>query len=447
MLRTIKYIVKEAMLLCLIMLQITVFFIVWHHYEVNTYFRNIDKAWAIIAAYMIVHLLMMKLFGVTEVGHGRLIDILFGEFMSVCFTNLLTYLQLCMLQDYPYMYSIKVIGLIIIINSVLSILMLSFIHFIYKVMTPAKGAVLIIYEGDDLGKIMERKRRNDKSINIESVILLKKEEDIDINTIIDDISNFDIIILGDLKPLLRNNILKYCYESDKKCYTTAKASDVLIKSTKTTQLGYRLVYMHNTKQMLLWQKFWKRVMDIIISIIGLIITFPIMAIVPIAIKITDKGSVFFTQDRYTINGKIFKIYKFRSMYQDAEDKISITKLNDDRITPVGKIIRRTHIDEIPQFINVLKGDMSIVGPRPQSKELHDSYILKYPEYRYRLKVKAGLTGYAQVYGKYSIRPEDKLKFDLFYICNYSLLLDLKLLILTFKVFLAKDTSEGVEVNE
>lgn len=435
--RTIKYMVKEVTLIYLNVIQLLIFFTVWQHYEVNTYFRNIDKAWAIIASYMIIHMLLMKFFGVMEIGHKRLIDILFGEFMAVCFTNIITYFQLCMLQNYPYMYSIKVIGLIIIINSIVSFIVISLLQYIYNTMTPIQNAVLIMSEGDDLGKIMGKKRRNDKKIDIKKQIYVSNDFDIEKET-----KKYETVIIGDVYPLLRNNILKYCYENNKKCYAVSKTSDVLIQSAKFTQLGYRSVTLHNIKQMLHYQMFMKRLMDIVISLIGIIISLPLCIIIAIIIKFTDNGPVFFTQERYTRDKRIFLIYKFRSMYVGT-DNVSKTRKNDERITPIGRFIRRTHIDEIPQLWNVLNGDMSLVGPRPEQIGMFDECEKNYPEYRYRLKMKAGLTGYAQVYGNYSISPKDKLKFDMIYICNYSLLLDIKLMLLTFKVFMAKDCSEGI----
>ena len=176
----------------------------------------------------------------------------------------------------------------------------------------------------------------------------------------------------------------------------------------------------------------------------LVVTSPIMIITAICIKIEDGGPVFFTQERCTINRKIFRIYKFRSMIVDAEaDGVSRPAgANDERITRVGKVIRATRIDELPQLLNIVKGDMSLVGPRPERIEHVDKYCEKVPEFAYRLKVKGGLTGYAQVYGKYNTSAYDKLKLDLIYIENYSLLLDLKIVFMTLKVIFMKESTEG-----
>jgi len=191
--------------------------------------------------------------------------------------------------------------------------------------------------------------------------------------------------------------------------------------------------------------FFNRVIDIILSIVASVITAPLMLIIAVAIKLCDRGPVFFCQDRLTKDGKVFKLIKFRSMYvQDKTDEYRMTRKHDERITPVGKVLRLLHLDELPQIYNIFIGDMSFVGPRPECPKIAREYCEFIPEFDFRLKVKAGLTGYAQVYGKYNTTPYDKLKLDLTYIQNYSLLLDIKLIMLTLKVFFHKETSEGIE---
>ena len=141
--------------------------------------------------------------------------------------------------------------------------------------------------------------------------------------------------------------------------------------------------------------------------------------------------------------------KFRSMITDAEKdgKARLATENDDRITPVGKFIRATRIDELPQFFNILKGDMSLVGPRPERPEINKEYYEELPEFAYRLRVKAGLTGYAQVYGKYNTTSYDKLKLDLIYVERCSILLDIQLILLTLRVVFTKDATEGLEEGQ
>ena len=177
--------------------------------------------------------------------------------------------------------------------------------------------------------------------------------------------------------------------------------------------------------------------------------FRVRSVAAIAIHKYDGGPVFFRQKRCTRNGRVFEILKFRSMIVDAEKdgKARLATENDDRITPVGHFIRKTRIDELPQFFNILKGDMSFVGPRPERPEIVAEYEKEFPEFDLRMKVKAGLTGYAQVYGKYNTTAYDKLKLDLIYVQKYSLLMDLRLIFMTVKVIFMKESTEGLDDGE
>lgn len=194
------------------------------------------------------------------------------------------------------------------------------------------------------------------------------------------------------------------------------------------------------------QRFMKRVIDILLSGIALAAALPVMGIVALFVKAEDGGSIIYKQKRLTLDGEEFFVYKFRSMREDAE-KDGIARLageNDVRITKTGKIIRAIRFDELPQLFNILKGDMSIVGPRPERPEIAKQYEAAIPEFAYRLKIKAGLTGYAQVYGKYNTTAYDKLKLDLMYVQNYSLRLDFEIMFRTVQILFMKESTEGME---
>ena len=197
------------------------------------------------------------------------------------------------------------------------------------------------------------------------------------------------------------------------------------------------------------QRFIKRCIDIVFSLLLLIVTSPFMLVTAIAIKLYDGGPVLYKQVRCTMNQRQFSIMKFRSMRTDAErDGVArLAQKNDNRITPIGKIIRKCRIDELPQLLNILKGDMSFIGPRPERPEIIAQYVEVMPEFVFRMKVKAGLAGFAQVYGKYNTSPYDKLKLDLTYIENYSVWLDVKLMMLTLKIIFWPDSTEGVEAEQ
>ena len=196
--------------------------------------------------------------------------------------------------------------------------------------------------------------------------------------------------------------------------------------------------------------FFKRLFDIVTSLLALIVLSPVFLVTAIAIKACDKGPVIYKQERLTKDGKRFMMHKFRSMRVDAE-KDGIARLscgdNDDRITPVGRVIRKCRIDELPQFIDILAGNLSVVGPRPERPEIAEMYMKEMPEFELRLQAKAGLTGYAQVYGKYNTSPYDKLHMDLMYIANPSFAEDIRLCFATIKILFASESTEGVEKGQ
>ena len=263
-----------------------------------------------------------------------------------------------------------------------------------------------------------------------------------------DVLDFEGVVLYDLPSEDRNNILKYCFKHSIRTYVIPKITDIIMKGSDDMHLVDTPVFLSRNIGLQADQRFVKRTMDLLISGIGILIASPFMLMIAIAIKLYDHGPVFYRQVRLTRGGKRFMIYKFRSMRIDAEAHgAQLAKKDDDRITPVGKVLRNLHLDELPQLFNVFVGDMSMVGPRPERPEIFEKYEESVPDFDFRLKVKAGLTGYAQVYGKYNTTPIDKLKLDLFYIENYSFVLDLKLLMMTVKIFFQKEVSEGVNDNQ
>ena len=194
------------------------------------------------------------------------------------------------------------------------------------------------------------------------------------------------------------------------------------------------------------QKILKRMLDIAVSIPAIIILLPLMALTAVAIKADSKGPVIYSQERVGQYGKTFKVYKFRSMKQDAEAQSGpvLAKEGDSRITKVGRFIRATRIDELPQLFNVLKGEMSIVGPRPERPFFVEQFIKEKPEYAYRHNIKPGITGLAQIAGKYNTTAYDKLIYDLVYIQEVSIKTDLIIMLQTLKVLITKESTEGVK---
>lgn len=257
------------------------------------------------------------------------------------------------------------------------------------------------------------------------------------------------MVLWDIPMEERNTLLKFCYGQNLRTYSMPKIPDVILKGAEELHLFDTPILLTREYALTIEQRFIKRAIDLICALVLFVITSPFMLLTAIAVKLYDGGPVLYKQVRCTTGGREFKILKFRSMRVDAE-KDGVARLaskKDSRITPVGKFIRKVRLDELPQLINIIKGDMSFIGPRPERPEIIAQYLEVMPEFAFRMKVKAGLAGYAQVYGKYNTTPYDKLKLDLTYIENYSVWLDLKLMLLTVKVLLWPDSTEGVDSNQ
>ena len=260
---------------------------------------------------------------------------------------------------------------------------------------------------------------------------------------------FNAVVIWDIPSQERNALMKYCYAWSIRVYMMPKITDVIIRGTEELHLFDTPILLTREYSLTVEQRFAKRLIDLVFALLLFLFTSPIMLITAIAVKLYDGGPVLYKQVRCTQDRRQFKILKFRSMRVDAEkDGVArLARKHDDRITPIGKFIRKVRIDELPQLINIIRGDMSFIGPRPERPEIIAQYMEMMPEFAYRMKVKAGLAGYAQVYGKYNTTPYDKLKLDLTYIENYSTWLDLQLMLLTLKVLFWPDSTEGVESEQ
>ena len=256
----------------------------------------------------------------------------------------------------------------------------------------------------------------------------------------------ETVFLSGIHSHDRNIILKYCVENGIKVYVIPRVGDVVMSSAKKIHMFHLPVLRVERYNPQPEYLFLKRLTDLVMAGAATILFSPVMVITAIAIKAYDKGPVFYSQIRLTKDGKEFGVLKFRSMKVNAE-KDGVARLssgdNDPRITPVGRFIRKVRIDELPQLFNILRGDMTIVGPRPERPSIAAEYEEVMPEFRLRLQAKAGLTGYAQVYGKYNTTPYDKLLMDLTYISHPSYLEDLRIMFATVKILFMPESTEGV----
>ncbi|MBS4536127.1 sugar transferase [Clostridium sp. D2Q-14] len=302
--------------------------------------------------------------------------------------------------------------------------------------------VLIIGKEDNINSIAKKILRNRQWYTIS--YLYYKEID---NQLYEYINKVDaVIIASEIDYKERQRIIERTQQKNKEVFIVPNLQDMFILNSKIEQFDDVLTFKISNMELSLEQRIVKRLIDILISTIGLIITLPINIIVSILIKIDSKGPILFKQKRITLNNKEFYIYKFRTMVDDAEKLTgpTLSDKEDPRITKVGKFLRSSRIDEIPQLFNVLKGDMSIVGPRPERPYFVEKFAHIDPDYYYRMNVKAGITGLAQILGKYASSFDEKLRFDLIYIRNYSLLLDITIILQTIVVVFMKDKSEGLE---
>lgn len=394
-----------------------------------------------IAVYAVVTLILIQIFGGFEIGFFTPLNAILSQVLAMFCVNLVMAVQIVLTISSIYALDEIFLSMLILwgLQILLSILLVLLFDKLYVKLFPAWD-MLVIYENDSVRLFLDKvNTRKDKYVISETIHIASG-----FDNICDKIREHDSVIVYDVASNLRNDIIKFCYGEGVRVYQTPKLSDIMIRSAREHHLFDTPLLMSNNIGLSFEQKILKRTIDIVISLLMLIVTSPVMLITSICIKLEDHGPVMFIQERVTLNDRPFMIYKFRSMIVDAEadGRARPAATDDERITKVGRFIRKTRIDELPQLYNVLKGDMSLVGPRPERVEHVRKYTEKIPEFRFRTKVKGGLTGYAQVYGKYNTTAYDKLKLDLMYIENYSLALDFRIVVMTIKVLFMKSSTEG-----
>lgn len=410
--------------------------IYYDHMTAVTYYWKGDVV--IIGIYMLLYCYFGKTYDAFLISHYRIFDIVASQSLSVFLCNCAFYVGVFILAK-GFVNPIPL--LVLFVDQIaLSIIWTCITHKIYFKWFPAKKSI-IVYDT----------RRGMKDL-IEEYGLSKKfdvKKTASVEECLNNLSMLDemeVVFFSGIHSHDRNIILKYCLYNHKQVYMIPRVGDVIMSSARQMHMFHLpmlRVQRYNPNPGYL---FVKRLFDIVTSLLALIVLSPVFLITAIAIKATDKGPVFYKQCRLTKNGKKFMIHKFRSMRVDAE-KDGVARLStgakDDRITPIGKIIRKCRIDELPQLIDILVGNLSVVGPRPERPEIADEYMKEMPEFQLRLQAKAGLTGYAQVYGKYNTTPYDKLQMDLMYIAHPSFAEDIRICFATVKILFVPDSTEGI----
>lgn len=431
----------------LVMEALLIYIYVWFNY-LNV---MLDKAYLmkgnflVLGVYAIIITYFISFFGGFKIGVNKKSNVIISQIIGLLISNSIYLVVTVMMAGYmsyipKFMFYY---GCTFVVQAVaVGITSYLFMTLFYKVFPPYK--ILNIKGNHDNTLAMKFAMRNDKYI-----IAGEMSYNDDIEAISEAVDSYDAVLINDVPSETRNKILKVCFAKGKRVYITPKISDIIMRSTDMLAVFDTPLVLANNSSLSITERIVKRAFDVFLSALGLILLSPLMILVSLAIFLYDRGPVFYRQTRYTKNGKTFKILKFRSMIPNAE-KDGVARLaadKDDRITPVGRFIRACRLDELPQFFNILAGDMSFVGPRPERPEIADEYVKELPEFAFRLKVKAGLTGYAQIFGKYNTTSYDKLKLDMIYVENCSLLMDLKLLLLTLKVIFIKESTEGLEEGQ
>ena len=443
--------IKRLIILCLsflgILLSTGIYAYTWIEKYHQRYVYNVKLYfWGHILMVFIYFVLLFffnTTYGGMKIGFLKPMDVFFSQGFSLLCVNVITYLQIS-LMEVKLVWTTGIIWMTVI-QIVVAGIWTFLCNQVYRKAFPPRDLLLIHGERsieDITRKFASRpdKYKIVKCMDVAVGLDAVKKEIIDSQM---------AVVLWDIPTSDRNALFKFCYSQSIRVYMMPKITDVLLKGSDQLHLFDTPILLSREISLKIEQRIVKRIIDIICSLILIIISAPIQLITAIVIKAYDKGPVLYKQIRCTTGGREFEILKFRSMRVDAE-KDGVARLaskNDSRITPVGKFIRTVRIDELPQLFNILRGDMSFIGPRPERPQIIAQYMEEMPEFALRMKVKAGLAGYAQVYGKYNTTPYDKLKLDLFYIENYTLWLDIKLMLLTLKILFKPESTEGVDSNQ
>lgn len=426
------------------------FSIAWYAYYaelVSVPFYNKGN-WLVIVLFAIIYISYAKLYDAFSIMLSRISEVISSQALALFIANGIMYIVMVLLmKQFPSIFPLVTAYFA---ELVLSLVWSVATHKLFLTIFSPK-VTAVIYD-----------MRNDVNEMAASVAMRKRfkvVKTLKVNEVFDNsLENFNSNVLDGIENLFlagvhshqRNIILKQCVEKNIKVFVIPRIGDVIMSGAKRMHMFHLPMLQVGRYNPSPEYLFVKRLLDICICSIAFVILSPVFLIVACAIKLTDNGPVFYKQCRLTKNSKEFFVLKFRSMRVDAE-KDGVARLstgeNDDRITPVGKVIRKFRVDELPQLINIIMGDMTIVGPRPERPEIAKQYEEELPEFALRLQAKAGLTGYAQVYGKYNTTPYDKLMMDLMYISNPSIVEDFKIMFATIKILFESDSTEGISENK
>ena len=449
-LESTKRLINLALILGCVGLEIAIFSYHWYFHFRPSVVYPLNKAyfWGNVletTIYGSVLLLISGMYGGIRLGYLKASELIFSQIFATVLAEIFIYGELSLMAfqlfHLPYFIRMGTEQIVVVL------IYLPIADRIYRHIFPPRK-LLMIYGSKQPDVLTEKFETRKDKYKITDRIEVEQGYDAVVKRIEDDFSTgkCNAVVIGDITVDERKQIVKYCYGNSIRFYLFPKIGDVILMGAEELHVFDSPILLTREYSLTIEERVIKRTIDIVFSLILIILTSPLMLLTAIAVKLYDRGPVLYKQIRCTRNAKQFQIYKFRSMKVDAESD-GVASKGDSRITPVGKFIRKCRLDELPQLFNILKGDMSFIGPRPERPEIIEQYVEIMPEFAYRMKVKAGLAGFAQVYGKYNTTPYDKLKLDLIYIEKYSLMLDLKLMLLTLKVLLWPDSTEGVDKEQ
>ena len=392
------------------------------------------------STYAIILVLLSGTYGSYDIGKKKDKDILLSLTISGIITDLITYFELTIMKTNEAnnaTFKIENVGILFSVIIIQFFIHLIFIKlgnsFYFRLNDPEK--CLVISPDNNVGRVVAAFSDLSRRYSVYDVVSSNDPK------LKDKIVQADTVVMYEVPVDIRKDVIDWCYQNLKNIYYNPNVADILEHNSQQMIMDDISFYAWQFHLISWEQRIVKRLMDIVISTVMLVLLSPVLLISAVCIKKNDGGKVLFRQKRATANGKVFEIYKFRTMRENVENRSVIR--DDDRITPVGRVLRKYRIDELPQLLNIVKGDMSLVGPRPEMLENVKDYEKELPEFRYRLRMKAGLTGYAQIFGKYNTSSRDKLMLDLMYIENYSLIRDIQLLFQTVMViFKAEESTEA-----
>ncbi len=436
-----KRLVKFGSAMTILAIEVFLYYLLWVYYYnpiiAMPFWRRGN--WFLAGLYGCILTLLHRIYGGLKIGYLKRRNLLWSQFLALFWANMFGYLLLALIER--HWHSPVAFILLTFVDLLFVVVWIVAFQHIYNVLFPPRK-LLLIYGERPVFQLLEKINSRDDKYVLTGAVRIERG----IDEIMPVLPNYNGVIIGDVPSHERNIILKKCYDIGQRVYMIPKISDVLIRSSTDLNLFDTPLLLSRNDDLQVDQLFVKRVIDVVSAGVLFILTIPLFLFFAIAIKLEDHGPVFYQQTRLTKDGKVFNILKFRTMRSDAENDgvARLSSEHDDRITKIGKVLRATRLDELPQVLNILHGEMSMVGPRPERPEIAKEYKEQIPEFDYRLKVKAGLTGYAQIYGAYNTTPYDKLKLDLTYIRNYSVFLDLKLIFMTPMIMFMKEKTEGVK---